>query len=650
VAVNYPGEFAHIAAIGVHDGSLEKICRVKTPALYYVSSVTYDESTGTIFFTTNNGKYWRDLNSVNVDSGEVKELLRNFRTGDLCFNASDKSIWGVQHHNGISSLVRIAPPYNDWNLMSQHMLVPFGKDIFDLDISPDGNYLTCSMIEITGRARLVRMKIEDLMVGDPAYEVLYEFNKTAPANFVFSRDGRHLYGTAYQTGVSNVFRWDFASETIEAVSNCESGYFRPCYVSEDSLIVLDYSGHGLMPVMIPIQTTEDIAAVRYLGNEVAVEHPIVRDWKLGSPRDVNLDSVMTYRGDYGKWRNFGLASAYPTVDQYKGWTAIGLRFNLMDPVGLHSADFKLGGTFVGNIPDEERVHALLEYSSWPWTLTAGWNRSDFYDFFGPTLRSRKGYLVTLEYKNYFIADKPRYLEYDIFLGQFGKLDEVPFAQGIPATYDQYTSGRFNLEYRNTGKTIGSVDQEQGIKMGATYAGNYVKDRFYSQVAGYGHYGIRTPLTHSSIWLRGYAGYSWGDPDDTFANFYFGAFGNNYVDHLSVQRYRDYYSFPGVEITSLGGTNFGKFMLEWTLPPARFERFGIPAVYITWMRTALFTSGIVTSFDSEARQRELVNLGGQVDFRLVWMSGLNMTLSLGYAAAWEQEYRPESEFMISLKIL
>ena len=57
--------------------------------------------------------------------------------------------------------------------------------------------------------------------------MLYEFDKTGPANFVFAPDGRHLYGTSYQTGVSNVFRWDFANETMECVTNTDVGFFRP---------------------------------------------------------------------------------------------------------------------------------------------------------------------------------------------------------------------------------------------------------------------------------------------------------------------------------------------------------------------------------------------------------------------------------------
>ncbi len=655
-AVNYPGEFAHIAAIDVEDGSVEKLCYVKTPALYYVSSVAFDEESGTLFFTTNNGRNWRDLNSVDIHTGEVTELLQNFRTGDLCFNAADKSIWGVQHHNGISSVVRVAAPYDSWENISMIMEIPFGRDVFDLDISSDGELLTCSMIEITGRAHLVRMNIPRLMVGDASYDVLYDFHKTAPANFVFSRDGRYLYGTAYQTGVSNVFRWDFEREQMNAITNCETGYFRPGVVSDDSLIVFDYTGHGLRPVMIPIQKIYDIASVSYLGNAVAVEHPIVEDWKLGSPRDVNLDSVMTYHGDYSKWKNTKLASMYPVLDKYKDWAAIGVRLNLMDPLGLHSAEFKAAVTPSGDIPSEEQWHLWFKYRAWPFTLTAAWNRSDFYDFFGPTLRSRKGYLTILEYEGAFIVDKPRYLDYHLSLGHFGDLDELPFAQGVEATYDQFTTGSAKLEYRKLKRTMGAVDYEKGHKFGVRYAGNYVNTEFYSQLAGYGDLGLRTGIDHSSIWLRAFGGYSWGDPEDSFANFYFGGFGNNYVDHLSVQRYREYYAFPGSEIASIAGNNFGKMVLEWTLPPVRFRRIGFPWVYCTWMRSAVFSSGLVTNFQGDLDPHEYWNVGGQLDFRLVWMSGLSMTLSFGYAASWDywewqdNDRAPESEFMISLKIL
>ena len=49
--------------------------------------------------------------------------------------------------------------------------------------------------------------------------------------------------------------------------------------------------------------------------------------------------------------------------------------------------------------------------------------------------------------------------------------------------------------------------------------------------------------NSSFWLRSSAGKSLGDFTSPFSSFYFGAFGNNYIDHGTIDRYRDYYSFP-----------------------------------------------------------------------------------------------------------
>jgi hypothetical protein len=92
------------------------------------------------------------------------------------------------------------------------------------------------------------------------------------------------------------------------------------------------------------------------------------------------------------------------------------------------------------------------------------------------------------------------------------------------------------------------------------------------------------------------------------------------------------------------------LLEWTLPPLRFRRFGFPNLYCRWARPALFTSGIVTNVDSETQSRKLISVGGQIDFQIVLFSMLKSTFSVGYAVAAEDERRAQKEFMVSLKIL
>ena len=146
------------------------------------------------------------------------------------------------------------------------------------------------------------------------------------------------------------------------------------------------------------------------------------------------------------------------------------------------------------------------------------------------------------------------------------------------------------------------------------------------------------------------GYSPGARTDPLANFYFGGFGNNWVDYQNVQRYREFYSFPGIEINAAGGTTFGKALAEWDLPPIRFKQFGLPSFYCTWTRLALFSSVLVTNPDDKAIQERVVDLGAQIDLQLVLFSHLNSTLSFGYARATMEGRHPTGEFMFSLKLL
>jgi hypothetical protein len=646
-AVNFPGEFAHIASISVDSGKIEKLCEIPTPALYYVCSLAYDDSTSTLFFTTDNSRSLRDLNALDIESKKTRVLFKNCRTGDLVFNRADRSIWGVQHHNGHSALVRFPPPYNDGY---EILVLAYGKDIFDIDISPDGWYLTGTLAEISGRQQLIRMETEKLLSWDSSYEVLWEFVDNNAANFVFSDDGRYLFGTSYYSGASNVFRYDFTERAMEALSNVEAGFFRPLPVSDDSLIVFRYTGDGFVPVMIANEAIEDVCPVRYLGQAVVDKHPVVKEWKLGSPMDIDLDTLITSKEEFSGLTSLDLTSAYPIAEAYKNYAGFGMRFNLMDPMWHNSLDFALSYSPATGLPDDERFHARFQYQNWRWTIRGDYNLADFYDFFGPTKLSRKGHSLSVKFKGYPLVDKPRYLEYTLGIAGYGGLERVPDYQNVDVSFEELYTGTAHLQYKNLRKTIGGVEHEKGVVWNLSSINNYVNGEIFPRILANFDYGLLLPIDHSSVWLRTSFGVSFGERDEPFANFYFGGFGNNWIDHAEVDRYREYYAFPGAELNEIGGINYGKAMLEWTLPPIRFRRVGVPAVYANWIRCALFASGVVTNIDSEVHRRRLVNIGAQTNLKIVFFSSLESTLSLGYAVAGEEETEPKREFMISLKIL
>ena len=105
-AVRYPGRISTISGIDADTGSLRDICEVKGAALYYVSSLAYDPSDQSIFYTTDNNKL-RDLNVVDCNTARSRMLIKDARVGDLAFNRSDRSLWGIRHDLGFSTIVRI---------------------------------------------------------------------------------------------------------------------------------------------------------------------------------------------------------------------------------------------------------------------------------------------------------------------------------------------------------------------------------------------------------------------------------------------------------------------------------------------------------------------------------------------------------------
>ncbi|MCJ7753873.1 MAG: hypothetical protein MUP13_04870, partial [Thermoanaerobaculales bacterium] len=648
--VNYPGEFARIVTINVESWEMTTVAEIATPALYYVTSLAYDPQSRTAFFTTDNSRQWRDINAVDLVTGRVTVLGKNLRIGDLAFNRQDRSLWGVQHNNGLSTLVRLAHPYRGWDDLQQVLTLPFGKDIFDIDISPDGTWLTASMIEVSGRQRLIRMAIDDLMAGDSGYQVLYEFADNSPANFVFSPDGRYLYGTSYYTGVSNIFRYDFEREEMEGLSNAVTGFFRPLPISDGELIAFHYTAKGFVPVMLELRRIEDVNPIRFLGQEIVEKYPVIKEWMLPPPSTVDLEALAPESGPYRPLRELELTSGYPIVESYLGHAAIGMRFNFMDPVGLAGLDLTASVTPTGSLPSSERLHFIGNFRRWPWRLSAYYNPAYFYDFFGPTERARKGYGAVGEYTGILINDRPRSLDYSISLAGFGGLDTLPEYQNVIATISSYFAVNAKLEYEAFRKTIGGLSPEKGLGWALYLNDKYTESENFLRVWGELDFGVPLPITHSSLWLRPSVGYSWGDRDNTLSNFYFGAFGNNWVDYQEARRFRDFDSFPGLEINELEGNNFAKLLLEWELPTLRFKRAGVPNFYATWLSPSLFGTAITTDFDDGDLRRDLYSLGAQIDLKLVIFTNLSSTLSLGYARAFESGRPSSNEYMISLKIL
>ena len=143
--------------------------------------------------------------------------MKDVRIGDLAFNRADKSIWGIRHLNGIATLVRIPPPYKQWNRVHSF---PYGTVLYDLDVSPDGTRVSASFGEIDGKQNVRVFSTEKLLAGNVTPELQFDFGPSVPSGFVFTRDGKALVGSSYYTGVSNIFRYDLETERGLGAEQC----------------------------------------------------------------------------------------------------------------------------------------------------------------------------------------------------------------------------------------------------------------------------------------------------------------------------------------------------------------------------------------------------------------------------------------------
>jgi hypothetical protein len=270
--------------------------------------------------------------------------------------------------------------------------------------------------------------------------------------------------------------------------------------------------------------------------------------------------------------------------------------------------------------------------------------------FGPTERSRKGDAYIVGYDRALIYDEPRLLDFSGAISYFTGLDTLPGNQNVPTlAIDDILSVDLGLHYTNTRQSIGAVDHEKGMRWDVMLSiDDSELDTVVKPHIGL-DFGFALPWRHSSLWFYNAAGTTNGDRSDPLGNFYFGGFGNNYVDDGAVKRYREYDSFPGFEIDEIIATDFMKSMAEWNLPPIRFREVGTPSLYLSHIRPALFFGALVAD-PGEAFERTVTTAGMQLDLTFTLAHRLPMTFSVGYAAGYEDGDRRDDEWMVSLKIL
>lgn len=695
VAVNYPGKIPHLAELDLNTGNIKRLKDVKGPTLFNVTSLAYDEKNDILFYTTDNDDK-RDLNSYNIKTGKSKLLQKDCRIGDLAFNKIDESLWGVKHLNGISTLVKIpktntkiqTKQYSTWE---QKYTLPYGSDMFDMDISPDGLSLSAGVTDINGNQFLNIYEINSFNSFDNEnikYKEVFNFDVASPQSFKYSTDGSYLLGSSYYSGVSNIFKVDTKTLDIEVLTNALTGYFRPVPIDDEKIFSFKYTSNGFAPVYIYNEKDVEVSGIDFLGNKTIEKHPELKEWRTEVPNVQNFNdkNLNAKKGIYLPKKEIKLIYAYPTVVGYKNKVGVGYKFKFQDPLGMKSLDFSFSYTpnkwqngfddSKKDIDQDEEFHLSLNYSTaklsgffaGKYDFYAYYNQDDFYDLFGPTKRSRKGINIGFNHNQSLISDNPKNLDLTIGASAYYGLNQSPEFQQINFSNKDFNTNLFynafaNFSYRNLKGSVGAVDAEKGIKSSLTLSNSISEGNFFPKVNGTLDFGFQLPVNHTSFWIRNSFGNSFSKQVNPFTRFGFASFGNNYIDNSSSKMYRNSFSFAGLSYDSqksIIAKSFFKSTLELILPPIRYRNFGFFNLFATHSHATLFAGGLFTSnYDTSIVVNQVTNpeytesfrnIGFQVDTKLVMFSHLSSTFSFGWARAFENGNNNKSydEWMISLK--
>ncbi len=646
-AINHPGDISRVAEIDRNTGKIRKICDLDSPLLYYSTHLAYDPNGNKLYITEQNSNF-RSLVEIDAGTGKKRRLLAHSRVGELVFNAADRSIWGIRHDNGYSILVKIPEPYTR---VLPVYTADFGKALFDLDISHSGKLLSASLSGIRGEQSLVLFNLDELDQGRKDHRLLHHFDDNTLTQFKFSADDRYLFGTSYYTGVSNIWRVEVETGQISLLSNTETGFFMPVQVDEDTLMVLKFTRDGMIPGTIPIQVLEDASSIAYLGNLVHRGDPEVETWSLPPAENPAGDSTLLREGNYTILRNMKLAGGYPDLAGFKNSIAVGYRLNWRDPAGFSNLNLFLAGSPWSHYKTKQKIHAQLDWQYLNWNFFASYNKTDFYDLFGPTRRSRAGYTAGINFSRTRSLRNPFKTNYEIGVATYGDLEVLPQYQNItsPIRSFQMASSEFGIEKLR--KTLGAVDYEKGYRLEVVADGILAKKHLYPSVVSNNSVGFLIPgIRNTSFWIRNSTGFSLGDRSSALSRFYFGGFRNNTIDWQPPEQYRKSLAFPGAEIDEIPAYHYVKTMGELNLKPLRLRGVGLSWLYPTFLRTSLFATHLLTDYDRRDQIRNLVNFGGQLDIQLVLASYLKTTWSAGYALKTEKGMKNQHQLMFSLKLL
>ncbi len=642
-----PNHLAQIGKLNLIDLTLEKIGTLPTPSLIQVASTAYDASNGFLFYTTKNNELYRDLNVLQENTGNEKLLFENCRIGDLTVSPKTHELWGVIHSDAKTSLVYSSYPYHD--------LIPVigfnvGDIVSGLSVSPDGHKMAAVLHRASGEQSLILTDCDSLKTGGAfKYETIS--TKGSPEFPSWSPDSKTLFWNAYVNGVSNIYRLNLYKNNseAEALTNTPGGLFKPLYISSDSLFAFEFTPSGFKPVLFANKKAKYLPAINYEGQEIVNKNPQVTRLTLSQPDTAKYSLKKISNNEYNSLGHLNILTFVPVLSGFQNQKVLGIYTHISDPLIIHDFTLEMGvspKTKNGSVP-QFHIKAKYYYKR-EIELGVEYNAPDFYDLFNKRKRGMIGTHISLGQTYYWIYDNPL---------KVIQKSEISWYTGIKFLNDNlikinipdFFVAQTQFSAKSLRRSIGSIDFEDGNQFESTllfFSSQDNKKDVAGQIyGGWDNYSTWL-FNHNIFHLNISGGYSWKTERLVQGKFYFGGFGNRYVENVDANQYRKTFRFPGVPIYSLIANKFAKIMFEDVLPPVRFSDASIGQHYLSHFNLAFYSQGLWTE---PFKGVKYVDLGGQINFVFRHWYNLESTFSAGIAKAWYN--RGNSwEWFLSIKLL
>ena len=346
----------------------------------------------------------------------------------------------------------------------------------------------------------------------------FRFGQSVPESFVFSHDGRYLYGSSYYTGVSNIFRYEVATGDDRGGVERRVGLLPPGAARRRPAGRADlYRRRASCRRSSSRARSRTSARSRSSGAEIAAKHPVVTTWQVPPPSTVDEEKLIIGQGRVRPAAQPAARECLPGAPGLQGLgrdrlprstsrTRSGSRTSASRRPTRRTAICPT--TSAATCRDQRALPRLARRRS-PGTARTSTTSSDRPSAAARATRPSSATTDSLIY------DDPRQLtsKFDVALLRQDR-HAADRAERRRRRSAGLLTGEVGLYYTDVRRSIGAVDDEKGLRLVAvaTRQPRERRDARRSSAARF-DYGFALPLPNSSLWLRSAAGVASGDRDN-----------------------------------------------------------------------------------------------------------------------------------------